>query len=52
MMEKKNYITTKKTHIFCQFCFEILFVGNTYKFCCEKNFARNYYQFSCKIFCI
>jgi len=28
--------TTKKTHISCQFCFEIFFVENIYKFCCEK----------------
>ena len=32
--------TTKKTHIFCQFCFEIFFVGNTYKFCYEKKIYR------------
>jgi len=44
--------TTKKIHISCQFCFEIFFVGNTYKFCYEKKIARNCYQFSCKIFCI
>ena len=42
--------TTKKTHIFCQFCFEFFFVGNTYKFCYEKKFAGNYCQFFCKIF--
>jgi len=28
--------TTKKIYISCQFCFEIYFVGNTYKFCYEK----------------
>ena len=26
---KKNPYTTKKTHIFCQFCFENFFVRNT-----------------------
>ena len=32
--------TTKKTHIFCQFCFENFFVGNTCKF---YNFVGNDY---------
>ena len=44
--------TTKKTHISCQFCFEIFFVENTYKFCYEKKFAGNCCQFFCKIFSI
>ena len=43
---------TKKTHIFCQFCFEFFFVGNIYKFCYEKLFTGNCCQFFCKIFCI
>jgi len=33
-----NYLTLlKKSHILCQFCFEIFFVDNTYKFCYKKN---------------
>ena len=45
-------ITTKKTHIFCQFCFEFFFIENTYKFCYEKKIVGNCCYFFCKIFCI
>jgi len=37
MVRESGPSTTKKTHISCQFCFEITFEGNTYKFCYEKN---------------
>ena len=47
-MDKRN--TTKKTHISCQFCFEIFFVENTSKFCYEKNFIGNCCQFFLKYF--
>ena len=36
MVDAPSICTTKKTHISCEFCFEIFFVGNTYKFCYEK----------------
>jgi len=42
--------TTKKIYIFCQFCFEIFFVKNTYKFCCKKNLQEIATNFLAKYF--
>jgi len=42
--------TTKKTHISCQFGFEISFVENTYKFCYEKKLQEIVTNFFAKYF--
>jgi len=45
------YLTTaKKTHIYCQFCFEIFFGKNTYKFCWEKKLQEIATTFLTKYF--